>query len=68
LITANIYQLKPGDRQLETVNYYTGENVTIPLNPQKSPAENAQYYYKQYNRMKTRERELTHQITLTEEN
>ncbi|EHT7732562.1 NFACT family protein [Staphylococcus pseudintermedius] len=68
LITANIYQLKPGARQLETVNYYTGENVTIPLNPQKSPAENAQYYYKQYNRMKTRERELTHQITLTEEN
>ncbi|MGS3976612.1 NFACT family protein [Staphylococcus pseudintermedius] len=68
LITANIYQLKPGDRQLETMNYYTGENVTIPLNPQKSPAENAQYYYKQYNRMKTRDRELTHQITLTEEN
>ncbi|HCT0390136.1 TPA: NFACT family protein [Staphylococcus pseudintermedius] len=68
LITANIYQLKPEARQLETVNYYTGENVTIPLNPQKSPAENAQYYYKQYNRMKTRERELTHQITLTEEN
>lgn len=68
LITANIYQLKPGDRQLETMNYYTGKNVTIPLNPQKSPAENAQYYYKQYNRMKTRERELTHQITLTEEN
>lgn len=68
LITANIYQLKPGARQLETMNYYTGENVTIPLNPQKSPAENAQYYYKQYNRMKTRERELTHQITLTEEN
>lgn len=68
LITANIYQLKPGDRQLETVNYYTGETVTIPLDPQKSPAENAQYYYKQYNRMKTRERELTHQIALTEEN
>ncbi|HCS9121014.1 TPA: NFACT family protein [Staphylococcus pseudintermedius] len=68
LITANIYQLKPGARQLETMNYYTGENVTIPINPQKSPAENAQYYYKQYNRMKTRERELTHQITLTEEN
>lgn len=68
LITANIYQLKPEARQLETMNYYTGENVTIPLNPQKSPAENAQYYYKQYNRMKTRERELTHQITLTEEN
>lgn len=68
LITANIYQLKQGDKSLEALNYYTGEQVTIPLNPTKSPAENAQYFYKQYNRMKTRERELTHQLTLTEEN
>ncbi|MBF0826680.1 NFACT family protein, partial [Muribacter muris] len=29
---------------------------------------NAQYYYKQYNRMKTRERELQHQIQLTKDN
>ncbi|MBI5974554.1 Rqc2 family fibronectin-binding protein [Staphylococcus canis] len=68
LITANIYQLKTGDRSLTTVNYYTGENVTIPLDPTRSPSENAQYYFKQYNRMKTREHELKRQIKLTKEN
>ncbi|QLK85823.1 NFACT family protein [Staphylococcus sp. 17KM0847] len=68
LITANIYQLKQGDKTLNTVNYYTGENISIPLNPIKSPADNAQYYYKQYNRLKTREHELKHQIQLTKEN
>ncbi len=68
LITANIYRLQNGDSSLEALNYYTGENVTIPLDPTRSPAENAQYYYKQYNRLKTRERELTHQIQLTKDN
>ena len=29
---------------------------------------NAQYYYKQYNKLKTREHELKHQIELTQEN
>ncbi|UEX89376.1 Rqc2 family fibronectin-binding protein [Staphylococcus ratti] len=68
LITANIYQLKTGDKSLTTVNYYTGENVTIPLDPTRSPSDNAQYYYKQYNRLKTRARELKHQIQLTKSN
>ncbi|MGV3243757.1 Rqc2 family fibronectin-binding protein [Staphylococcus sp. 11261D007BR] len=68
LITANIYQLKMGDDQLTTTNYYNGETITIPLDPTRSPSDNAQYYFKQYNRMKTRERELEHQIQLTKEN
>lgn len=68
LITANMYQLKMGDAQLTTTNYYNNETVTIPLDPTRSPSDNAQYYFKQYNRMKTRERELEHQIHLTQEN
>lgn len=68
LITANIYRIKQGDESVTALNYYTGEEVTIPLNPTKSPSVNAQYYYKQYNRLKTREHELDHQIQLTKEN
>lgn len=68
LITANIYRIKQGDESVTALNYYTGEEVTIPLNPTKSPSVNAQYYYKQYNRLKTRENELDHQIQLTKEN
>ena len=68
LITANIYRIKQGDATVTALNYYTGEDVTIPLNPTKAPAVNAQYYYKQYNKLKTREHELKHQIELTQEN
>ncbi|MBF0813308.1 hypothetical protein BU096_11485 [Staphylococcus xylosus] len=68
LITANIYRIKQGDESLTALNYYNGEEVTIPLNPTKSPAVNAQNYYKKYNKLKTREHELQHQIQLTKEN
>ncbi|PTI81640.1 hypothetical protein BU098_09690 [Staphylococcus xylosus] len=68
LITANIYRIKHGDESLTALNYYNGEEVTIPLNPTKSPAVNAQNYYKKYNKLKTREHELQHQIQLTKEN
>ncbi|MGW8026460.1 Rqc2 family fibronectin-binding protein [Staphylococcus xylosus] len=68
LITANIYRIEQGDELLTALNYYNGEEVTIPLNPTKSPAVNAQNYYKKYNKLKTREHELQHQIQLTKEN
>lgn len=68
LITANIYRIQQGDASINVLNYYTNEEVTIPLDPTKSPSVNAQYYYKQYNRMKTREKELDLQIALTREN
>ncbi|MDG0843312.1 NFACT family protein [Staphylococcus equorum] len=68
LITANIYQIKQGDKEITTLNYYTGEEITIPLNPTKAPAVNAQNYYKKYNKLKTRAHELLRQIELTQEN
>ena len=68
LITANIYRIKQGDESVTVLNYYNNEEITIPLNPTKSPSVNAQYYYRQYNRMKTREHELQHQLQLTKEN
>ncbi|AYX89607.1 Rqc2 family fibronectin-binding protein [Staphylococcus cohnii] len=68
LITANIYRIKQGDEYLTTTNYYDGNEVTIPLDITKSPATNAQMYYKKYNKLKTRAHELTRQIDLTKEN
>ncbi|WP_414043380.1 Rqc2 family fibronectin-binding protein [Macrococcus animalis] len=65
LITSNMYMLKQGMDELETINYYNNETVKIPLNPRKSPAENAQYYYKQYNRLKTRKQHAAQQIEET---
>lgn len=46
------YSAKPGDKSLEAVNYYTGEPVTIPLDPTLSATENAKKYFDKYNKLK----------------
>lgn len=50
LITSSIYALKKGMDHARISNYYSesGEYVEIPLDPQKSPQDNAQYYFKRY--------------------
>lgn len=52
IIIANLYQIKRGLREVELVNYHDpdGGTVTIPLAPEKSGAENAQVYFKKYNK------------------
>ncbi|MFW6306659.1 MAG: Rqc2 family fibronectin-binding protein, partial [Bacillota bacterium] len=46
LITANIYQIKRGMKEIEVVDYYDEEqkNIKINLDPKLSPSENAQKY------------------------
>lgn len=46
------YQLAPGSKQLEALNYYTNEMVTIPLNETLSASENAKRYFEKYNKQK----------------
>ena len=54
LITANIYQLRKGMDGCELVNYYdeSAAPVKIPLDRTLAPAQNAQKYYKKYNKQK----------------
>ena len=52
LLTAYGYGLEEGADKLETENYYTGEKVTIPLDPEKSPLENAKKYFDKYGKLK----------------
>lgn len=52
LLNAYGYSAPPGARSLEAVNYYTGEPVTIPLDPQLSAGENAKRYFEKYNKQK----------------
>lgn len=68
LITANIYRIKEGDRELEAVSYYDGSNVKIPLDSALAPAQNAQRYYKKYRKAKTAETEAAVQEKQNEEN
>ncbi len=59
LLTANLYALEKGMKKVEVLNYYTGENVTIPLDPKLSGNRNAQKYYKEYKRKQTAVKMLT---------
>ncbi len=54
LITANVYAIKRGDKTLVTQNYYSEdlEEIEIKLDEKLTPPENAQKYFKKYNKMK----------------
>ncbi len=57
------YSAAPGSRSLEALNYYTGENVVIPLDPTLSPTDNAKKYFEKYGKMK-RTYEALSELTL----
>ena len=69
LITANIYNIKKGDKEVEVLNYYSEEEtyIKIPLDVNKTPAENAQKHFKKYNKLKAAEENAYIQIALAEE-
>lgn len=54
LLTANLYAVKKGMTEVDVVDYYdeNGATVTIALNPQKSPSDNAQLYFSRYQKAK----------------
>lgn len=69
LLTANLYRLHDGEASVTVQNFYSeaGEDVTIPLDVSLSPQQNAQRYYKKYNKAKVAEAEAAHQLTLAQE-
>ena len=54
LLTANLYAVNKGMQEIEVVNYYdeNGSMVVIPLNPLKTPSENAQGFFSKYQKAK----------------
>jgi predicted ribosome quality control (RQC) complex YloA/Tae2 family protein len=58
LLTANLYRLVEGQSEATLENYYVegAPPVTVTLDPQRTPVENAQAYFKKYGKAKkTRE-------------
>ena len=53
LLQANQWAIQKGDRQATVQNYYTGEDVTIRLDPRLGPNENAQKYFRDYKKKQT---------------
>lgn len=60
LINANLYRLEKGALYYDLENYYDNNNIMrIKADPAKSPAANAQKYFKEYRKAKTAEQMLT---------
>ena len=52
LINTYGYGVAPGSKSMEALNYYTNEMITIPLDPDMTPSENAKKYFEKYNKLK----------------
>ena len=53
LLTANLNSFKRGDSKAVVLNYYSGDNIIIPLDVTKTPNGNAQHYFKEYRKLRT---------------
>ena len=52
LLTANLYQKKDYSKEIEVFDYVNNKNIVIELDETKTLNENAQKYYKLYNKAK----------------
>lgn len=48
LLTAQLHMVPRGAQSVTLPNYYTGDSLDIPLDVRLSPAQNAQRYFKRY--------------------
>ena len=53
------YSIEPGAKSATVDNYYTNEPLTIPLDAQKTPLENARRYFDKYGKCKRTKEALT---------
>ncbi|MGN0435946.1 MAG: NFACT family protein [Wujia sp.] len=67
LLTAYGYSVQPGAKKIECDNYYTGEKIIIPLDPEYSAMDNSKRYFARYNKLKRTYEALT-ELTVESKN
>lgn len=69
LLTAHMHLVKLGDTSIQVIDYYDPkqQELTIELNPNKTPSENAQAYFKTYQKLKTSKEKLQIEIEKAKE-
>ena len=60
------YNIAPNSKSAKVLNYYTNEEIDIPLDENKTAIENAQKYYEKYNKLKRTKEALDSLITEVE--
>ena len=66
-LMSNIYLIKKGATNCSLNNIYTNEKIEVALSPVLTPVENAQSYYKRYNKYKRAVEEIIKQRQETNE-
>ena len=61
------YQIEAGAKKATVPNYYTGEEIEIPLDDQLTPMENAKKYFDRYGKLKRTYEALTEYVKETGE-
>ena len=67
LLTTYGYGLEPGLSECVLNNYYTGEDIKVPLDKDISPLENAKKYYEKYAKLKRTYEAVSVQVKASEE-
>lgn len=68
VLTTYLYQVKAGSDTITLPNYYANNApLQIALSKRLSPSQNAQRYFKKYQKLKNAVQHLTEQIRLTQE-
>lgn len=69
LLFASLHQIQKGDREAKLINFYDEDqaSVTIPLDPLLTPSDNAQRYFKKYNKYKNSLAVIDEQLIKTRE-
>ena len=66
-LMAALYQVQKGAASCTIPNIYDGTSLPVALSPILTPAENAQKYYKKYNKLKRAQEEIAIQLAETKE-
>lgn len=69
LITSYIYMIEKGMEKVKVSNFYDEnfEEIEIKLDKNLTPSENAQKYFKKYNKLKTAKKEVSSQIEISKQ-
>lgn len=65
LINTYGYNVEPGAKSFEADNYYTGEKMTVPLDPLLDVHENSSRYFDRYQKLKRTKEAVTVQLKET---
>jgi len=67
LILAYMYAIEKGQKQVSLENFYDNQKlITIDLDDRLSPSDNAQVYFKKYNKFKTAQVKVKEQMAISE--